>query len=130
MNNIITPDPTRTDGTAAGGQFSDPVARQQGISASKDRLLEDLRTLVADGEDLLRSTASLSGDKLVTARDKFERHWRNARAKLNDAQSYAREQGGRSVVVADDYVHDNPWTAITVAGGIGFFLGMLVARRR
>jgi ElaB/YqjD/DUF883 family membrane-anchored ribosome-binding protein len=31
--------------------------------------------------------------------------------------------------VADNYVHDNPWTAIGIAAGVGVVLGMLISRR-
>jgi ElaB/YqjD/DUF883 family membrane-anchored ribosome-binding protein len=29
----------------------------------------------------------------------------------------------------DEYVHDNPWTAVGVAAGVGVLLGVLVSRR-
>ena len=30
---------------------------------------------------------------------------------------------------ADDYVHDNPWTAVGTAAGIGLLVGLLIGRR-
>ncbi|HUG72318.1 MAG TPA: hypothetical protein VMK82_02730, partial [Steroidobacteraceae bacterium] len=29
----------------------------------------------------------------------------------------------------DKYVHDNPWTAVGVAAGVGVLLGVLLSRR-
>ena len=29
----------------------------------------------------------------------------------------------------DEYVHEHPWQAVGAAAGIGFLLGMLIARR-
>jgi ElaB/YqjD/DUF883 family membrane-anchored ribosome-binding protein len=30
---------------------------------------------------------------------------------------------------SDDYVHENPWTAIGIGAGIGFLLGVLIGRK-
>jgi ElaB/YqjD/DUF883 family membrane-anchored ribosome-binding protein len=29
----------------------------------------------------------------------------------------------------DDYVHENPWSSIGAAAGVGLLVGMLIARR-
>jgi ElaB/YqjD/DUF883 family membrane-anchored ribosome-binding protein len=39
------------------------------------------------------------------------------------------EQGRRAVRATDDYVHDNPWQAVSVAGVVGLLLGVLISRR-
>jgi ElaB/YqjD/DUF883 family membrane-anchored ribosome-binding protein len=31
--------------------------------------------------------------------------------------------------VTDQYVHNNPWKAVGIAGGVGLLLGMLIGRR-
>jgi ElaB/YqjD/DUF883 family membrane-anchored ribosome-binding protein len=36
--------------------------------------------------------------------------------------------GKKAVAATDVYVHDNPWAALGVAGGIGFLLGLLLRR--
>ena len=46
-----------------------------------------------------------------------------------DYAAAARARGREAAVMADDYVHDNPWTAIGVAAGIGFVLGALFTRK-
>ena len=30
---------------------------------------------------------------------------------------------------SDDYVHENPWTAIGVGAGVGLLLGLLIGRK-
>ncbi|PAX94494.1 hypothetical protein CKW47_09695 [Bordetella pertussis] len=37
-----------------------------------------------------------------------------------------RPPSGRAT---DDYVHDNPWQAISIAGVTGLLLGLLISRR-
>jgi ElaB/YqjD/DUF883 family membrane-anchored ribosome-binding protein len=48
---------------------------------------------------------------------------------LHDAQDAVLEQGRRAVRATDDYVHDNPWQAVSVAGVVGLLLGVLISRR-
>lgn len=98
-------------------------------SASKDRVLDDFRALVSDSEELLRSTAGLSGDAVTAARGRFEKQWMQAKARLDEAQMYARERGRQAVTVADDYVNDHPWRAAGIAGGVGVLIGLLMSRR-
>jgi len=96
---------------------------------NKDRVMEDFRTLVSDGEELLRSTAHLSGAAVNTARSRFETQWNQAKAKFDDAQNAALEHRRRITTTADDYVYKNPWKAIGIASGIGLLIGVLLSRR-
>jgi len=96
---------------------------------NKDRLLADFKTLVSDSEELLRSTAHLSGDAIVVARKNFEQQWNQAKERLDDAQLYAREQGRQVTAAADDYVYKNPWRSIGIASGVGLLIGLMLSRR-
>jgi len=98
--------------------------------ANKDKLLDDFRALISDGEALLHSTAHLSEDAVNVARDRFEMQWNQAKAKLDDAQNSALEQGHRVTTAVEDYVNENPWKTIGIAGGIGFFMGLLLFNHR
>ena len=42
----------------------------EGESTTTDKLVADLRNLVADAEELLKATASQAGDKIGVARQK------------------------------------------------------------
>ncbi len=39
------------------------------------------------------------------------------------------ERSKEAARATDEYVHDHPWQAVGVAAGVGFLLGMLIARR-
>ena len=43
-----------------------------GETTSKDKLVGDLKNLVADAEELLKATASQAGEKVSEARQKIE----------------------------------------------------------
>lgn len=97
--------------------------------ASKEKLVEDFKVVVADAEELLRATASQTGDKVVAARQKIEESLGVARQKLALAQAGIMEKGKQAARVTDEYVHDHPWQSIGVAGAIGFLVGLLAGRR-
>jgi ElaB/YqjD/DUF883 family membrane-anchored ribosome-binding protein len=97
--------------------------------ASRDRLVEDMRSVIADAEDLLRATANQAGEKIGVARERIQESLQQAKAKLTEAQAIVAERSKQAAQYTDDYVRENPWRAIGVAAGIGLLLGILMSRR-
>lgn len=96
---------------------------------SKEKLVADLKILIGDTEELLRATAGQAGEKIATARERIQASLAVYKAKLADAERALLERTKEAARATDEYVHDNPWQAVGVAAGIGFLLGMLIARR-
>ncbi|MDQ6620089.1 MAG: DUF883 family protein [Pseudomonadota bacterium] len=99
------------------------------LEATKDSLMSEFRNLIAEGESLLRATSNLSGEALTNAREQFRTQLGTARERVNEYTAVARARGREAAIMADDYVHDNPWGAIGVAAGVGFVVGTLISRR-
>ncbi|HEY7888443.1 MAG TPA: DUF883 family protein [Steroidobacteraceae bacterium] len=89
------------------------------------KLAEDIKTLVRDAETLLRASAENAEDLTEEARQTAERSLHALRSRLSEIE---RDLKGRAEVL-DGYVHDNPWTAVAVAGGVALLLGLLMGRR-
>ena len=81
-------------------------------------LMDDLRAVLADAEELLRATAGEAAPKVQEARARAEETLKNARERLDGV--------GREL---DTKVRENPWVAVGVAAGIGLLLGVLLARK-
>jgi ElaB/YqjD/DUF883 family membrane-anchored ribosome-binding protein len=96
---------------------------------NKDKLIEDLKVVAQDVEELLRATASQTGEKLAEARTRAEESLRSARMRLTETSDEIAERTRAAANAADDYVRDNPWHAVGIAAGIGFAVGLLLARR-
>ena len=96
---------------------------------STDKLMSDLRTVVADAEALLRATAGQAGEKLGEARARAEESLRTARASLEHARADVAARARAGADAADAYVHDNPWASVGIAAGAGFLIGYLIGRR-
>ena len=96
---------------------------------SSEQLMKDLRTVMLDAEDLIRATAGQAGDKVSEARSRAEDSIRMAREALSEAGGEAMERTREAVAGADEYVHENPWTAVGIAAGIGLVVGLILARK-
>ena len=100
-----------------------------GETSSKDKLVGDLKNLVADAEELLKATASQAGEKVAEARLKIEQSLIEGKKALADAEKTLRQKSKEAADLADDYVRDNPWSAVGIAAGVGLVLGLLIRGR-
>lgn len=98
-------------------------------AVSKDKLIADLKVVVADADELLRATAGQAGDKVAELRHKLQDNLAHARASLADAQAAAIQKAKAVGRATDDYVHENPWKSVGIAAGVGFVVGLLIGRR-
>ena len=96
---------------------------------ARGRIAGDLRTMITDGEDLLRAAGTVSGEGFSAARTKFEEKLRRAKATLADASQPVFDRTRETAAAADDYVRGNAWTAVGVAIAAGVLIGLLAARR-
>jgi ElaB/YqjD/DUF883 family membrane-anchored ribosome-binding protein len=97
-----------------------------GEASSKEKLVSDLRNLVADAEELLKATASQAGDKIGVARQKIEQSLIEGKKALADAEKTIVEKSKEAAEIADDYVRENPWSAIGIAAALGLVVGLLI----
>jgi ElaB/YqjD/DUF883 family membrane-anchored ribosome-binding protein len=97
--------------------------------ASMEKLITEFRAVVDEAQELLRSSAGESGEKLAAVRERINERFGRVREKLEDAQSAVFDKTTEAARVADDYVHENPWQAIGIAAGAGLIVGLLIARR-
>jgi ElaB/YqjD/DUF883 family membrane-anchored ribosome-binding protein len=97
--------------------------------ANRDKLVQDMKVVIADAEDLLRATANQAGEKIAVARERIQDSLHQAKVKLAEAEAMVTERAKQAARYTDEYVHENPWRAIGVAAGIGLLLGLLVSRR-
>ncbi len=96
---------------------------------TREKLVSDLKVVIADAEELLRATANQAGEKIAEIRVKAEENLRNAKIRLARAEEALLERTKAAARATDDYVRANPWRAVGIAAGAGFIVGLLVGRR-
>ncbi len=100
------------------------------ISVSKERLMQDLRLVVADTEELLLATAGQAGEKAAVVRERIQAHLQAAKDRLADAEAAVLAKTRAAARATDQYVHENPWRSVGIAAGVGLVIGMLISRGR
>ncbi len=98
-------------------------------AAHREKLMTDLRTVIADAEEVLKVTADQATAGAADLRVRMQERLQQARIRLHDLQESAVARARAAGHAADDYVHENPWKAIGVAAGIGVIIGLLIGRR-
>lgn len=96
---------------------------------TKEKLIADFKVVVADAEELLRATAGQAGDKVAEIRSRAQEHLARAKIKLAEAEDILVDKAKEVGRAADDYVHENPWSSVGIAAGVGFLVGLLIGRR-
>jgi ElaB/YqjD/DUF883 family membrane-anchored ribosome-binding protein len=92
------------------------------------KLVGDLKTLIGDAEELLKATTNQAGEKVAVARQKIEQSLIEGKKALADAEKVIIEKSKQYADITDDYIRENPWSAVGIAAGVGLVLGLLLRR--
>jgi len=95
------------------------------IEESTERLLQDLKAVVQDGEELLRAGAQELGERGNAAREKLA-------AALEMAKETRRKIEERAVEYArstDELIREHHYQSIGIAFGVGMLFGIIMNRR-
>lgn len=94
-------------------------------TVTAEKLVSDLKTLVHDGEELLKAGAGELTEK-----------GREARAKLAEALQAAREtclklehKAVAGAKAADKAIREHPYESVGLAFGLGLLIGVLIGRK-
>ena len=110
--------------------MAEPVtATEVGVEkATTGRLMEDLKSVVADAEELLKATANQTGERITTARAKAEESLKAAKARLAGQEGAVVAKTRAVARATEDYARANPWKTVAIAAGAGFVLCLLATR--
>ena len=95
----------------------------------REKLMADLRVVVADAEQLLKMTADEVGEGAAGLRERLQERLAQSKDRLLALQDVATEKAKAVGHAADDYVHEHPWKSVAIGAGIGVIIGMLIGRR-
>lgn len=95
----------------------------------QDKLERDMRGVVSEVEDLLRSVGARGSDATHAAQDRLAGALEGVQQRLRSLDEQVRSGTRHAAVATDDYVHARPWQAMAVAAAVGLLAGVLIARR-
>ncbi len=102
---------------------------QQSAINEQQKLVTDMKTVIADAEDILHATVDQAGEKVATLRARIQERLQGAKLRLGDAEAALVAKTRSAARATDTYVHESPWTAIGVAAGVGLLVGLIIGRR-
>lgn len=95
------------------------------IEESTERLLQDLKAVVQDGEELLKAGVEQLSERGMAAKERLSAALDVARETRKKIEQRAVE----SVRQTDRTIREHPYQSIGVAFGIGMLLGIILNRK-
>lgn len=92
---------------------------------STEKLLRDLKTVIHDGEELLRAGARSLNERGQAARERLTAALEVAK----ETQQRLQERAVSSAKATDQAIREHPYEAVGVAFGVGLLVGIIAARR-
>lgn len=118
-----TADQVRASGRRLKSDISDSVGDIKAAASS------EIKSLIADVEDLMARIADLKDADVIRVRGKVQRAVEATKQSLADGAETVRRHAQNAVTTADDYVRESPWQAIGIAALVGAVVGILATRR-
>src|SRR5262245_9395879 len=98
------------------------------MSTQSEKLATDIKVLVRDAEELVKATATETGDKVVELRRRMQQTVNDVKPQIVKLETAITDRVKPAATAADQYVHAHPWPAIGAAGLAGLLIGLLVSR--
>ncbi len=100
-----------------------------GVNDIKAAASSEIKSLIADVEDLVARVADLKDVDVVRVRNKVQRALDATKQSMSDGADAIRQHAQKAAGTADDYVRDSPWQAVGIAALVGAVVGILATRR-
>ena len=94
------------------------------------RASREFHNFVADIEDLISKTTSLTGEDLQKAKEQLSERIATARTYLDDISESITQRARQTATVTNKYVHDQPWAAVGIGAAVGVIVGFALASRK
>jgi ElaB/YqjD/DUF883 family membrane-anchored ribosome-binding protein len=132
LNTLVQNYPKRCATSSRSSPFTARFAMSESTDLStvnKEKLVSDMKIVVADAEEILRATASVAGEKVGELRERIQDRLRDAKIRIADAEAALVDKTKAAARATDDFVHENPWRAVGISAGVGLLLGIIIGRR-
>lgn len=96
---------------------------------TKQKLMNDFKTVMSDAEALLLATVDQSGEKISAVRDKAKESMRIAKNRMIEAQNVLFDHTESTANATNTYMRANPWKTLGVIASVSMVIGLLISRR-
>jgi ElaB/YqjD/DUF883 family membrane-anchored ribosome-binding protein len=92
------------------------------------KLVEDVKVLINDVEELLRATSSETGERIMGLRRRLEQKLVECKTELAEHERPWLQKAEQIRVSVASCLRANTWTKVAIAVGVGLVLGVLLRR--
>ena len=95
----------------------------------RDTMMGELKSVIKDGEEMLKNTEQQAGESFKAAKERFETTLRNAKSELMHLEETIVERAKDAMHTTDEYVKDHPWKSVGLGACVGLIVGLLIGRK-
>lgn len=95
-----------------------------------EKLVADVKVLIADVEELIKATAGMAGDRVIEVRERLECKLAEGKAALAQCERDLRERGEQAKASALACWRDEGCPRAVIAVGVGLLVGLMLRRNR
>jgi ElaB/YqjD/DUF883 family membrane-anchored ribosome-binding protein len=96
---------------------------------TKRKLIEDLKTVLNDAEELLKKVPSdQTREWMTSVQSKAEKSLKAANDWLTEEEGVVTAKARAIALATEDYVRANTWMVLGIAAAAGVFIGVLAVR--
>jgi ElaB/YqjD/DUF883 family membrane-anchored ribosome-binding protein len=96
--------------------------------SNNQKIVADLKVVIADAEEILHATAGASGEKADELRLSIGNRLIGAKRRLAEAEAALREKTKVAAGAADQCVSKHPWQSVGIAAAVGILVGIALVR--
>lgn len=100
----------------------------ENLSILFDRLINDFKTILTDGQQLLKATTKEGDEALVAWQSRLNERLENAREQLSHVENIVKNKTKIATNAVEELVQENPWRSIILVGGVAALFGYLAGR--
>jgi ElaB/YqjD/DUF883 family membrane-anchored ribosome-binding protein len=112
------------------GMETGTAGQVNALSGQKDKLVDDIKLVMADAEGLLKKAKTSSVEGYSAVRAELEDRLANSILRLQEVQEELKSRARYAARATDEYVHDNPWKSMGYVAAAGLIVGLLITRGR
>ncbi|HJU71780.1 MAG TPA: DUF883 family protein [Paucimonas sp.] len=103
--------------------------KMQQISETRDKLTENLKSVIKDAENLLRNTGQQTSESYQSAKARFESTLQSAKGGLDHMEESVIARTREAAQTTDQYVQEHPWKSVGLGALAGLVVGLLAGRK-
>ncbi len=105
------------------------IGTSHAAKSTRAGVSKEFHSFLADIEDLVKDTTSMTGEDLAKAKAKLSERVAAAKESVEDMGNAISKRARATAADTNQYVHDQPWKVIGAGAAVAFLLGFVLARR-